>query len=206
MSTEDDLARVESAAAEGMQFMKAKAVGLPLRVDLIVVALAVLAVAALIAWATWPSKPIPEVITAAPEVRQADNSVIAERAPDAHPPKPRHMLPKGAVEERRESIVAAPAAGASSVEIDLSLVRMPDNGRRVVASSPDGTVVSALDIPIEAGLVPPPPKHWAAGLAYSTEREVGIWLERDIGRLRLGAEVSKGQGRPRAEIRVGVAF
>lgn len=157
-------------------------------------------------WVTRDPPPIPEVITAAPAVVQADHSFIVERAPDAHPKPPPHQLPKGAVEERRDTFVAAPAAGASSVQIDLSLVRMPDNGRRVVASSPDGTIVSALDVPIEAGLIPPSPLKWAAGLSYSTERETGVWLERDIGRLRLGAEVAKGAGRPRAEIRVGVAF
>jgi hypothetical protein len=66
--------------------------------------------------------------------------------------------------------------------------------------------VSAIDIPIEAGLVPSPPKVWAAGLSYGTERDVGVWLERDLGRIRLGAEVAKGAGRPRAELRVGVSF
>lgn len=157
-------------------------------------------------WVTRPPAPVPEVITAAPQVIQPDSSVVVQRAPDAHPKPPPHQLPKGAVEERRDTFVAAPAAGASSVQIDLSLVRMPDNGRRVIASSPDGTIVSALDVPIEAGVVPPPPLRWAAGLSYSTQRETGVWLERDIGRLRLGVEVAKGAGSPRAEVRVGVAF
>jgi hypothetical protein len=166
-----------------------------------------LAVSVATIWAlTRPPAPIPEVITAAPQVTQQDGSLVVQRAPDAHPKPPPHVLPKGAVEERRGQFVAAPAAGASSVEIDLSLVRMPDNGRRVVASSPDGTIVSALDIPIEAGLVPAAPKKWAAGVAYTSDREIGLWVERDLGRLRLGAEVSKGAGRPRAEIRLGVAF
>jgi hypothetical protein len=175
-----------------------------LRVKLIIGAcIAVLVVLALVAF--WPAKPIHEDVTAAPQVRQADQSVIAERAPDAHPPPARHIIPRGYVEERRQSITVAPAPAASSVEVDLSLVRKGDE-RRVIASSPDGTILQAIDIPIEAALIPPPPKRWAAGLGYSTEREVGVWLERDIGRLRVGAEVSKGAGKPRAEIRVGVAF
>lgn len=170
--------------------------------------LAVILVASAGAWLAvkLTPRPVPEVITPASAVVQSDGSQVVQRSPDAHPKPPPHVLPKGAVEERRDTFVAAPAAGASSVQIDLSLVRMPDNGRRVVASSPDGTIVSALDVPIEPGLVPSPPKKWAAGLSYSTEREVGVWLERDVGRLRLGAEVSKGQGKPRAELRVGVAF
>lgn len=203
MTIEDEAGAL---AGKGMRFMEAEAAGLSLRTK-IEAGVAVLAVlAGVIFWLTRAPAPIPEVIAAAPQVIQQDGSQVVQRAPDAHPKPPPHVLPKGAIEERRDSFVAAPAAGASSVQVDLSLVRMPDNGRRVIASSPDGTIVSALDVPIEAGLVPAPPKKWAAGLSYSTEREVGVWLERDIGRLRLGAEVSKGAGKPRAELRVGVAF
>lgn len=180
--------------------------GLSFRTKIESLAVVVAAAGAGLWWVTLEPAPVPEVITPAPAVVQADHSTIVKRAPDAHPKPPPHMLPKGAVEERRDTFVAAPAAGASSVQIDLSLVRMPDNGRRVVASSPDGTIVSALDVPIEPGLIPPKPLKWAAGLGYTSDREVGVWLERDVGRLRIGAEVLKGAGAPRAEIRVGVAF
>lgn len=156
-------------------------------------------------WVTRPPAHVPEVITAAPQVIQADHSVIAERAPDAHPKPPPHVIPRGYVEERRESVHVTTDVPKTDVQIDLSLVRN-GNERRVIASSPDGQVVSAIDVPIEAGLIPPPPLKWAAGLSYSTQRETGVWLERDIGRLRLGAEVAKGAGKPRAEIRVGVSF
>ena len=40
------------------------------------------------------------------------------------------------------------------VEVDLSLVRMPDQTRRVVASSPNGAVVGGLDVPIENPKLP----------------------------------------------------
>lgn len=164
-------------------------------------------VLALLAFAFWPAKPVPEVMTAAPQVVQADHSIVVERAPDAHPAPPPHLIPRGGVEVRRESFVAAPAAGASSVQVDLSLVRMPDNGQRVIASSPDGTVVSALDIPIEAGLIPPPPKPWAAGLSYGTDHAVGIWVDRDVGRLVLGAQLARApDGRVQAQLRVGARF
>jgi hypothetical protein len=175
-----------------------------LRIKLIVGG-CIAALLVLAAVAFWPAKPIHEDVAPAPMVRQADQSVIAERAPDAHPPAARHIIPRGYVEERRETITVAPAPAASSVEVDLSLVRKGDE-RRVIASSPDGTVVSAIDIPIEPALIPPPPLKWAAGLGYTTQREVGVWVERDIGRLRVGAEVLKGAGAPRAEIRIGVAF
>lgn len=148
---------------------------------------------------------VPEVTSPAPAVRQADGSLEAERAPPTRPPAPRAILPKGAVRERAARIVATPAAGASSVEVDTELVRLGSQ-RRLIVSSPDGTIDTAVDIPIEPALIPPSPRPWAAGLSYGTDHAVGVWLERDVGRLRLGAELSKGAGRPRAEIRVGMAF
>lgn len=169
-----------------------------------------LLVIGLLAFAFWPAAPIHEDVTPAPQVVQADHSVIAERAPDATPPPAPHQIPKGFHEVRRDTVTVAPAPAAAAsgcppVRVDLSLVRNGSD-QRVIASSPDGQVVSAIDVPIEAAIVPPPPRPWAAGLAYGTDRAVGVWLERDVGRLRVGAEVSKGIGPPRAEVRLGVAF
>jgi len=199
-----NIADLEKDAGQAITFVRDHSPEMSLRTRLIVAGLFI-AVVAFLAVAFWPTKPVHEDVTPAPQMVQADHSVIAARAPDAHPPAPRHIIPRGYVEERREAIVVAPAPAASSVEVDLSLVR---NGaeRRVIASSPDGQVVSAIDIPIEPALIPPAPKPWAAGLAYGTDHSVGVWLERDIGRARVGVEVAKGAGRPRAEIRVGVAF
>jgi hypothetical protein len=160
--------------------------------------------ACLAVWLT--QKPIPEDASPAPMVRQADESVIAERAPDAHPLPPRHIIPKGAIEERREEIIVAPASPASSVEVDLSLVRQ-GNERRVIASSPDGTILKAVDIPIEPALIPPPALPWAAGLSYDTRHAVGVWLDRDVGRLVVGGSLARlPDGKAEAQIRVGVRF
>lgn len=159
----------------------------------------------------WPETPTPEVVTAAPQVRQADGSVVAQRAQDPHPAPAPHILPKGSIEERRESVTVAPSAAAAAsgcppVHVDLSIVRV-DGGQRAVVSSPDGTVIDAKDIPIEAGIMPPAPKPWAAGLSYDTQHAVGVWLDRDIGRLVVGAAVQRLQdGRAEAQIRVGVRF
>lgn len=201
MTIEDEV----RAAAPNLMREAAAFAGWSWRAKLEMIGALLVLVAAVLTWALWPAKPVHEDVTPAPQVIQADHSVIAARAPDAHPPAPRHIIPKGYTEERREAIVVTPAPTASSVEVDLSLVR---NGteRRVIASSPDGQVVSAIDIPIEPALIPPAPKPWAAGLAYGTDRAVGVWLERDVGRMRLGVEVAKGAGHPRAELRVGVRF
>ncbi len=163
-------------------------------------------VAAVLAWAFWPAKPRPEYFAPAPMVRQVDGSVIAARAPASQAPAVKAVLPRGAVVERAARIVAAPAVGASSIEIDTELVRM-DNQRRLIVSSPDGTIDTAVDIPVDPPPVPPAPKPWAAGLAYGTDHSVGLWVDRDVGKLVLGAQVTRQQdGKVQTQLRAGVRF
>jgi len=203
-------ADLEALAEQGVMFARESVDGLTLRTRLIVAGLFI-AVAAFLAVAFWPAKSVHEDVTPAPQVVQADHSVIAARAPDAHPPAPRHIIPRGYTEERRDEVTVAPtpaaaASGCPPVRVELSQVRNGDQVR-VIASSPDGTVIDATDIPIQPALLPPAPKPWAAGLSYGTDRAVGAWVERRIGeRGVLGIEVAKGAGKPRAEIRVGIAF
>jgi len=203
-------ADLEALAEQGVRFERESADGLTLRTRLIVAGL-FLAVVAFLAVAFWPAKPVHEDVTPAPQVVQADHSVIAARAPDAHPPAPRHIIPRGYVEERRDEVTVAPgpaaaASGCPPVRVQLSQVVKGDQVH-VIASSPDGEVVAATDIPIQPARLPPAPKPWAVGMAYGTDRAVGAWVERRIGeRGVLGIEVAKGAGKPRAEIRVGVAF
>lgn len=161
-------------------------------------------------WVTRPPAPIPEVITAAPQVVQADHSVIAERSFTPKPALAPHTIPKGYKETSRASATVAPspeaaASGCPPVRLVLSTV-VDGNSRRIIASSPDGEVVAAKDEVIEPIMMPAPALKSAIGLSYGTDRAVGVWAEHDIGRLRLGAEVSKGAGKPRAELRVGVSF
>lgn len=204
--TGEGLGAVESGAAQSFRFLEEAAGGWSLRTKLEAVAALLIAVAAVLVWALWPAKPVPELDTPMPQVRQADGSVQAQRAPDAHPAPPPHLIPKGFHEERREAVVVAPAAAASSVEVDLSLVT-DGTERRVIASSPDGEVIKAIDIPIAPALLPPPPKPWAAGLSYDTRHAVGVWLERDVGRLVVGGALSRlPDGRAEAQVRVGVRF
>jgi hypothetical protein len=167
---------------------------------------ALLVAAALLVWALWPAKTAPEITSAAPEVTQADGSKIAARDPTAASAPAPHIIPAGYHEVRRAQVVVAPASAASSVEVDLSLVS-DGTQQRVVASSPDGQVIKALDIPIQAVQMPPPARPWAAGLSYGTNRGIGIWVDRDVGRLVLGATVQRLQdGRSEAQLRIGVRF
>lgn len=76
------------------------------------------------------------------------------------------------------------------VTVDLSLVEMPDSSQRVVASSPDGVILGGVDIPVRDAEPQPEPKLWAVGAAISTRQNLGVWIERDLGFLRLGAEAN----------------
>lgn len=154
--------------------------------------------------------------TAAQEVTQEDGSKVLARADTQPDAKPAHQLPKGSTLERIEKLTitpnAAPVAGkCPPVSVDLSLVRMPDHTRRVVASSPDGEV-AGIDIPVDTPDLPE--EHpWAAGLSYDPIKQTpGIWLERDIGHARLGVEVAQtriqigGTAGVETRIRMGWSF
>lgn len=100
-------------------------------------------------------------------VLQKDGSVILERKPNPEA-APQQQIPKGAKVERVVRVAVRPRAAAtaptsgdglqakesllsaSPVTVDLSLVRMPDQTRRVIASSPDGEIVGGMDMPVEA--------------------------------------------------------
>ena len=121
-------------------------------------------------WTKPPQSAVRETVT--PQVRQKDGSVQAARVPmdeKVVPPAP-HIIPKGSKEERRISVTVKPADPKRDhppfkpepdgqcrvpdtyvcppVTVDLSIVRN-DKGRDVIASSPDGTVLTAINIPIE---------------------------------------------------------
>jgi len=104
-------------------------------------------------------------------VRQSDGSLIPERKPDPSA-KPAQEIPKGSVVERivyatikpksavdplpmigdvqQAVVVPAVATPCPPVRVDLTLIRQPDQTRRVILSSPDGEVVGGLDVPVEA--------------------------------------------------------
>jgi hypothetical protein len=169
------------------------------------------------------TQPATENTAPAAAQSQSDGSVILAREPAARTAaqasKPKAVLPKGSRLERQIRVTVKPRAslkiGSSfvatqpaclPVTVDLSLVRDGD-GRRVVASSPDGDVVGGIDVPLESGTMPIP-RPWAAGVSCNLGqtcalRGTGAWIERDLGRVRVGAEVFRqsdghAQGRVRA--------
>ncbi len=192
--------------------------------------LLIIAAAVLGGW--WWLQPAPVVETPAAAQRQADGSDVLERAPTKSA-KPAHQIPKGAKVERTVSVTVKPKEGPPAMpglkapadglkpgpaacpplKVDLSLVRLPDRTKRVVASSPNGEIVGGLDVPVETAAPPEEPARWAAGLsADPIHRLPGLWVERDVGRLRLGAEINRvrvlawGPDGTQIRLRVGMTF
>ena len=156
-------------------------------------------------WMLWRPKP-PKPEPYAPAVVQQDGSLVLERKPmpDA---KPAQQVPKGARVERVVQVKvqprnATPTAATGTpgsgpvnvlpelppVTVDLSLVRMPDQTRRVIASSPDGTIVGGVDIPVEAARQARALKWSAGGTWNPADRSWGAWVQRDVGPVVLGAD------------------
>ena len=162
--------------------------------------------------------------TYAPQIRQKDGSVVLERKPQSDA-KPAQELPKGAKAERVGSVVVRPKAtfqmdapptlGYGDVRVDWSLVKMPDQTRRMVMSSPDGEIVGGVDVPIESAREQRKLK-WAVGAVYGTtawgDKAVGAFVDRDFAFVRTGAEVTKNTyaqtGRQAWEVRAkfGIRF
>ena len=174
-----------------------------------------------------PAKPEPP----APEIRQPDGSVVLRRAPDAKATQV-GIAPKGAVLERNIGVTAqvkpdtqwvhvtVPAAPAhlDSVPVvtcpplvlNLSIDRMPDNTRRVVAKSPNGTILDAIDIPVTAAPVARR-LPWSAGVVVDpVGHGWGPDVTRDFGPFRVVASVMRTNvnvgGQPRQATVGQVAF
>lgn len=164
----------------------------------------------------------------APEKRQGDGSLVLERQPAKEPPKTPHAIPEGGHVERHVSVTVQPTGGRSGqpdpsgqepagggqaaacgpVRVDLSLVRLEDGSARVVASSPDGEVTGGLDIPVaRPGLQLELTRPWATGVSYAGDRAWGVFVQRDIWRVRLGLEVNATtDGGSEARASVGWTF
>lgn len=181
-----------------------------------------LAAGALVFWLVFYEAPTPTTETFKPAVVQKDGSVELMRLPNADPPAPPHTIPKGTREERRITVTVKPHAHPTPapvkpaadglchveplqcdpVEVDLSLVRGKD-GRRVIASSPDGQVLAShsFDTPILDAPDAPRPNaltvtgglgQRAFGVAYSRElpiRPFGLPTDAVIGAVYVGGEL-----------------
>src|SRR3989304_1120568 len=129
--------------------------------NLIIAAIVAAAAAALfVGWKLWHKEPVMETWP-------ADGGVRPERKPDAKA-KPAHEVPKDSKVERvvKLEVKSKEKPDCPSIDVDLSLVRLPDETRRVIASSSNGEILAGVDIPVESARPVSEPK-WAAGLTLS---------------------------------------
>lgn len=100
-------------------------------------------------------------------------------------------LSAGALEKSVEFSDGSPidSCDCPPVTVDLSLVRLKDKTRRVVASSPDGQILSGLDIPIEAAPEVRIPRWTLSAVAVADLEGIrpGALLQRRLGPVVLGA-------------------
>lgn len=143
----------------------------------------------------------------AAEVRQKDGSLVLARQTDQHA-KPAQQIPKGAHLSRVVKLEIRPKDQACPpVHVDLSLVSEDNGSQRVIASSPDGTVVGGMDMPVARAIAAAKGHPWAAGASYGLRKHgIGVWAERDLWRLRFGSEIAIRHGEPEANVRVGLTF
>ena len=150
----------------------------------------------------------------APQVKQKDGSVVLERAPDAKTDAPAPKLP-GKVErtvvvkvkpkpEKKEPTKPdqsglCPVLECPALTVRLDLIQQ-EEGRRVVASSPDGDIVGGIDIPVDKW-IKRNENRWAAGVTYDTDKKPGAFLDRDLGPFRVGVEADADVVRARVGIR-----
>ena len=125
----------------------------------------------------------------APQSRQSDNSLLLAHNQSQPPKKPPHVIPSGSkVKESIHLEVQPKQAGCPICTADLSVVELTNGTHRVIASSPDGTVIAGRDFTFDRL---PKQTQWAFGAVYN-----GRWgaiLVHDVGPFQLGGLVTKDE-------------
>lgn len=190
-------------------------------------------------WKLWQTPPPVVHVTPKPEEHNADGSTVLAVQP-AQNPQPAQHVPPGSHVESTISVTVQPHAQGPlqplptqptvpssipgpierppcpPVTVDLTVYRDADGSRRVVVSSPDGTILKGIHIENEVG--PPAPKLLknSAGLVAGNtawgDKALGIYYDRDWKFIRYGGELTKNTyaiaGRQGWEIRgkIGINF
>lgn len=146
-------------------------------------------------------------IKPAPEKRQEDGSLVLKKTPQINV-QPKHILPPSTKLKRAVSAVIQPNnTDCPPINVDMSIVENSKGEQRAVISSPDGTVVSGSDTPvINLNLKAPKELKWAAGASYNSDRKYGVWIDRDVGLFRIGAEIVKTNEDTLYIVKAGIRF
>lgn len=141
-------------------------------------------------------------------VERVDHIVVQPRATGQQignelPPNPA-LVSHETVQAKADSgftLAISPATSAAScppVRVDLTLIRLKDNTERVLASSPDGTVLDSLSVdhPVAPAMPVAKPLHWSAGPMWGGgDNGVGVNLTRDLGPVRLVGAIMRAPAR-----------
>ena len=157
----------------------------------------------------------------APEERLADGTVLGKRDAAAPVTQPAPTLPKGSTRSRTAEVVVrvkpktveqpgqtCPQVTCPDVALRLDTATSEDGSSRLAGLiSEEGEIVSLNDHPV-APAVMSRSLPWAAGVTHIPALDAtGGFLERDIGRLRVGGSVGYGQDAGvTSEIRLGWRF
>ena len=137
-------------------------------------------------------------------VVQADGSTVLERVPSAPVNTPE--LPKGATVTRQTSVTVKPKQpDCEPVTVEITTIKT-DDGQRAIAKTDSGTIIGGVDIPVTFDFAPKQHK-WAVGAVYTSDKKYGIFIDRDLGFVRLGVSVNQtAHGTLSGQLRAGIVF
>lgn len=109
---------------------------------------------------------------------------------------------------------AVPACECLPVTVRLSLVRLEDGSRRVIASAEGGRILQGVDVPVDPPGPVARPLRWAVGPQWDPHsRRIGGFVDRDFDRVwiapvpvRLGLSAVPQPAGATFGIRVGLRF
>lgn len=160
----------------------------------------------------------------ADSVRQGDGSLIIKRVVDTIV-EPAQIITKNVYVDRVVQVVVVDTTKRTpflndknqyecppcTTTVDLTLVRdKKTNMARVIASSPDGTVVSGIDVPMNAPVVSKD-HPWSVGVVGSYDvinntNRVGAYIDRKLGPFRVGAELGGWKNQAYIGTKLGINF
>ena len=129
-------------------------------------------------------------------------SIMVRSLPAPAPAEPSIASPPAS---RGEAAPAQPCSCAP-VTVDLGLVRLPDQTRRVIARARDGELLAGLDIPVESLPTTQEAKWGAMAIYMPTEKSGAVLVERDVWRGRIAAGAMLYHGKVVPMIGAGFKF
>ena len=130
--------------------------------------------------------PKPKQETFAQKVIQTDGSVIIERNPYENTKK---IIKPTDSKLIRQAFFEIKPNNEANIKLNLSLIRLEDQTMRIIAKTDNGTIINAVDVPIDP-LGRRLEAKWGLGVIYGNESQ-GLFIERFTDRFIFGLDVIK---------------